>query len=163
MIRIITTFFGAGLLPKAPGTWGSLAALPLGWVLHGLGGPPMLMGAIIIVFFIGLLATHIETRGSEDHDPSSIVIDEVVGMWLALLPLSVGMWMAQEPPWVFPYPGWITAFIAFRFFDIWKPWPVSWADNMHTPLGVMLDDVLAGMLAGGAVIVLAGFYHTAFG
>ncbi len=159
MIRIITTFFGAGLLPKAPGTWGSLAALPFGWVLHGLGGPVLLTIGIIAVFALGIWATALHTKGHADHDPGEIVIDEVVGIWIALLPLSTGMWMMHSPPWAFPYPGWIAAFVFFRLFDIWKPWPVRWADNMHTPLGVMLDDVLAGILAGGALIALAAITH----
>ena len=159
MTRIITTFFGAGLLPKAPGTWGTLAALPVGWVLHGLGGFPLLLAAIILTFVIGLWATKVETQGKDDHDPSSIVIDEVVGIWIALLPLSAGMWMNDQPQLLFPYPGWITAFIFFRLFDIWKPWIVGWADRMHTPLGVMLDDVLAGVLAAVAVTAVAAFSH----
>lgn len=159
MIRIITTFFGAGLLPKAPGTWGSLVALPIGWLLHGLGGPFLLAVAAIFAFVLGLWATKIETQGSDDHDPSSIVIDEVVGIWIALLPLSLGMWMNDQPQWLFPYPGWITAFLAFRLFDIWKPWPVGWADRMHTPMGVMLDDVIAGIMAAIVVVLAAGFYH----
>lgn len=159
MTRIITTFFGAGLLPKAPGTWGTLAALPVGWVLHGLGGFPLLLIATFLAFAIGLWATKVETQGKDDHDPSSIVIDEVVGIWIALLPLSAGMWMNDQPQWLFPYPGWITAFIFFRLFDIWKPWIVGWADRMHTPLGVMLDDVLAGILAAVAVTAVAAFSH----
>ena len=159
MIRIITTFFGAGLLPKAPGTWGTLAALPVGWVLHGLGGFPLLVIATIIAFALGLWATTVETRGKDDHDPSSIVIDEVVGIWIALMPLSAGMWFNDQPQWLFPYPGWITAFIFFRLFDIWKPWIVGWADRMHTPMGVMLDDVLAGALAAIFVTAAAGFAH----
>ena len=159
MISIITTFFGAGLLPKAPGTWGSLAALPVGWVLHGLGGFPLLVVATALAFVVGLWATTVETRGQEDHDPSSIVIDEVVGIWIALMPLSAGMWFTDQPTWLFPYPGWIAAFLFFRLFDIWKPWIVGWADRMHTPMGVMLDDVLAGVLAAAAVAALAGFTH----
>ena len=159
MISIITTFFGAGLLPKAPGTWGSLAALPVGWVLHGLGGFPLLVVATALAFVVGLWATTVETRGQEDHDPSSIVIDEVVGIWIALMPLSAGMWFTDQPTWLFPYPGWIAAFLFFRLFDIWKPWIVGWADRMHTPMGVMLDDVLAGVLAAVAVTALAGFVH----
>ena len=159
MTRIITTFFGAGLLPRAPGTCGTLAALPVGWILHGLGGFPLLLIATVFVFALGWWATKVETQGKDDHDPSSIVIDEVVGIWIALMPLSAGMWFSDQPQWLFPYPGWIAAFIFFRLFDIWKPWIVGWADRMHTPLGVMLDDVLAGILAAVVVSMTAGIAH----
>lgn len=162
MIRLITSFFGAGLLPKAPGTWGSLAAIPAAWALHGLGGPILLAIATIALFALGWWATAEFTKGSDDHDPSEIVIDEVVGMFIALFPLSAGMYMVGAEPWVFPYPGWVAAFLAFRLFDIWKPWPISWADNKETALGVMLDDVLAGMIAGGVVIALALIAHMVF-
>ena len=119
----------------------------------------MLVVATALAFALGLWATTVETRGQDDHDPSSIVIDEVVGIWIALMPLSADMWFNDQPDWLFPYPGWITAFIFFRIFDIWKPWIVGWADRMHTPMGVMLDDVLAGILAAVAVAALAGFTH----
>ena len=69
------------------------------------------------------------------------------------------MWANDQPAWLFPYPGWITAFIFFRLFDIWKPGPVGWADRQHTPLGVILDDVIAGVLASLFVIGGAGIYH----
>ncbi len=159
MIRLITSFFGAGLLPKAPGTWGSLAAIPAAWIIHGLGGPIALAIAALLAFFLGWWATMRFTDGTEDHDPGEIVIDEVVGMFITLFPLSAGMYAVGADPWVFPYPGWVLGFIAFRVFDIWKPFPVSWADNLHTPLGVMLDDVFAGFIAGGCVIAIALVAH----
>lgn len=159
MIRGITSFFGAGLLPVAPGTWGSLAALPAGYLLHYLGGFPLLLAATVLVFALGLWATAKATEGQDDHDPSEIVIDEVVGQWIALMPISAGMWHAGFAPHLFPWPGWVGAFLMFRLFDIWKPWPVSWADNMHTPLGVMLDDVLAGIMAAIVVLGAAVLWH----
>ena len=159
MIRVFSTFFGAGLLPIAPGTWGSLVALPLGFLLHYGGGFPFLLAATIIIFALGLWATDKATAGKEDHDPSEIVIDEVVGQWIALMPLSFGLWHQGFEPSVFPWPGWVGAFVLFRVFDVWKPWPVSWADNMHTPLGVMLDDVLAGIMAAIVVTLAAVVWH----
>ncbi len=84
------TFFGVGHLRPAPGTWGSLAALPFGWALHALGGTLLLLIGIITVFALGWWATALETKGKDDHDPSEIVIDEVAGQWIALLPLSLG-------------------------------------------------------------------------
>ncbi len=156
MTRTIATFFGAGLLPGAPGTWGSLAALPCAWVLHTIGSFPLLLLATILVFLIGLWAAARETAGMDDHDPGEIVIDEVVGQWIALFPVSAGLWLLGAPAGSFPWPGWVLAFLAFRFFDVLKPWPVSVADRSETALGLMMDDVLAGLLA--AVVVVAAAY-----
>ncbi|MEM6696720.1 MAG: phosphatidylglycerophosphatase A, partial [Pseudomonadota bacterium] len=88
--RAISQVFGVGLIKPAPGTWGSLVALPLAYLLHLAGGPVLLVVAIICAFILGLWATATTTRGLEDHDPSEIVIDEVVGQWIALLPVSLG-------------------------------------------------------------------------
>ena len=159
MSRLIATFFGAGLLPGAPGTWGSLAALPVGWLLHWAGGFPLLLLATVLAFLGGYWATARETAGGGNPDPSEIVIDEVVGQWIALFPLSAGLWRAGVAGHVFPYPGWVGAFVMFRLFDIWKPWPVSWADRKHGPMGVMLDDVLAGLMAAVVVAAAAAVAH----
>lgn len=163
MMKFIATFFYVGLIPFAPGTFGSLAAIPFAYGLHWLGGFPLLGVATIGVFAIGLYATGIVTAGSLDHDPSSIVIDEVAGQWIALWPLSAGLWFASVAPQVFPWPGWVGAFVLFRLFDIWKPWPVSWADNMSTPMGVMLDDVIAGVMAAIVVSIAAFISHGVMG
>lgn len=159
MIRLLTTVGYVGLLPKGPGTWGTLAALPIGYILHGLGGPSLLALATIGVFLIGWWAVGKDTQGKDNHDPGEIVIDEVVGLWITLLPVSYGLSHAGVDPWTFPWPGWVAAFVLFRIFDIFKPWPVSRFDAMHTPLGVMLDDVVAGILAGICVMILAVLYH----
>ncbi len=160
MSRAIATLFGVGNLRPAPGTWGSAAAVPLAWGLHGLGGFPLFGAATVGVFFLGWWAIARATAGQADHDPSEIVIDEVAGQWLALWPLSAGLWFAGADPWLFPYPGWVGGFLLFRLFDIWKPGPIGWADRMHTPLGVMLDDVIAGLFAA---IVVAGSAAIAHG
>lgn len=159
MTRAIATVLYVGLLRPAPGTWGSAAAVALAWPIHALGGFPALVFLTFAAFFIGWWATTVETRGKANHDPSEIVIDEVAGQWIALWPLSAGLWHAGVDPWTFPYPGWIGAFVMFRLFDIWKPWPVSWADRQSTPLGVMLDDVLAGIMAAAAVTIAAAISH----
>lgn len=159
MSQIIATFFGVGLLKPAPGTWGSLTAIPVAWLLHGVGGFPLLVIACGVVFVLGWQATLQATKDKADHDPSEIVIDEVVGQWIALLPLSAGLWFAGAAPWVFPYPGWIAAFLLFRLFDIWKPGPVGWADRKNTAMGVMLDDVIAGAMAALGVTLLAAISH----
>ena len=145
-----------GLLRPGPGTWGSLAALPLGYLLHWLGGFPLLLAATALLFALGFWAVRVETAENPAEDPSEFVVDEVVGQWIALFPLSAGLWMMGAPPSLFPWPGWVGGFLMFRLFDIWKPWPVSWADNLHSPLGLMLDDVVAGVMAA-AVVALAAF------
>jgi len=163
MIRAITSVGFVGLIPLAPGTFGSLAALPLGYAIHVLGGFPALLVATVLAAIVGIWAIGVFTAGREDPDLSEIVVDELVGQWIALLPLSGGLWFAGVAPHVFPWPGWVGAFLMFRLFDIWKPGPVGWADRMHSPLGVMLDDVIAGLMAALVVLVAAGISHGLLG
>lgn len=159
---LVATVGGVGNLCPAPGTWGSAVALPVAAVLHLLGGPWLLVIAIIAVFFEGLWATTQVTHWQDDHDPSYVVVDEVVGQWIALLPLSFGA--AYVGVSIFAlWPGWIAAFVLFRLFDIVKRGPVGWADRYHTPLGVMLDDVIAGAMAALCVMLLAGLAHGMLG
>ena len=158
LTTMIGTVFGVGYIRPAPGTWGSLVALPWAWLLHVLGGFPLLLLGVIVAFLKGWWATSKMTAGSDDHDPSEIVIDEVVGQWIALLPLSFAAWNNDIPIHVM-WPGWIAAFALFRLFDIWKPWVIGWADRRGDALGVMLDDVIAGIFAAIGVIVLAGLAH----
>ncbi|QIE42368.1 phosphatidylglycerophosphatase A [Rhodobacteraceae bacterium SC52] len=163
LTRALATVGYVGLLRPAPGTWGSAAAVPLGYALHVAGGFPLLLVATIAVFGLGWWAAHAEERATGSHDASEIVIDEVVGIWIALLPLSGGLWHAGADPWVFPWPGWVGAFFLFRLFDIWKPGPVGWADRLPGPFGVMLDDVIAGVFAAIGVTLAAGFAHGVMG
>lgn len=137
---IIATWFGCGLSPKAPGTIGSLGALPVAWAILFYSGWPWLAVAAVAATVIGILATAAVLRRSAVKDPSFVVIDEVAGQWIALLPAGLD-------PVLF-----IAAFLAFRLFDIWKPWPVSWADRaVPGALGVMLDDLIAGGFAAALV------------
>lgn len=159
MIRAITSFGFVGLSPIAPGTAGSLAALPAGYLLHVAGGFPALLVATLAVFALGLWATARFTAGDVDPDRSEIVIDEVVGQWIALFPLSAGLWFAGADPWLFPWPGWVGAFVMFRLFDIAKPWPINRVDAMNTPMGVMFDDVMAGAFAAAVVTFAAWVAH----
>lgn len=159
MTRLIATFGYVGLVPWAPGTWGSLAALPIAYLIHYFGGFPALLASTCAVVVIGYFATAQEISESDDQDPSEIVIDEVAGQWVALLPLSAGLWFGGATPQIFPWPGWMGAFLLFRLFDIWKPWPVSWADSLHGAMGVMLDDVLAGLMAAVCVAGAAAIAH----
>lgn len=154
----INTIFGIGHLRPAPGTWGSLAAIPLAWALHSLGGFLFLALFTVLAYVIGVQAIKLETKGKSDKDPSEIVIDELVGQWIAFFPVSLGASMMHAPLTAL-WPGWITAFVAFRLFDILKPGPIGKADRRGDALGVMLDDVIAGGFAAGVVIVLAAVAH----
>ena len=160
LAQMIGTIMGVGYIRPAPGTWGSLVALPWAWLLHVIGGLPLLVLAIVVGFFKGWWATAKMTTGQDDHDPSEIVVDAVIGQWIALLPLSYAAW-SMEISILAMWPGWIAAFALFRLFDITKLGPIGWADRMNTPLGVMLDDVIAGLFAALGVLVLAALYHGA--
>lgn len=161
--RLVATVGGIGMLRPAPGTWGSAAALPLGWLLHGLGGFPLLALATLAVAALGWWAATAEERATGAHDGSEIVIDEVAGQWIALWPLSLGLSHAGVDPWLFPWPGWVGAFLAFRLFDIWKPGPIGWADRQPGATGVMLDDLIAGFAAALVVAFAAFIAHGVIG
>ena len=158
MNKLISTFFGVGLLKPAPGTWGSLAALPLFWMTYEIAG---LIGVLLMsaaTFYFGLKATENYSTQTQSHDASEVVIDEVVGQFIALLPVALGatmMGVAIERLW----PGWVAAFVLFRFFDIFKPGIIKRFDKGTTALTVMLDDVFAGIFAAIGVLILAGALH----
>ncbi len=143
---LIATFFGSGLLKPASGTWGTLAALVPG-VLIGLAyGVVGLFIAALLGYIAGHWASTKWIAQSDDKDPSAIVIDEAVGIWVTLM-------AAPLTPL-----GIVVAFGLFRFFDITKPWPVGWADkNFGGATGIMLDDVLAGILAGFMLMAARNF------
>ncbi len=161
MTHLIATFFYVGHLRPAPGTWGSLAALPAAWMIYLLAGPWGLIVGIILSYGLGVWATGVETRGKDNHDPSEIVIDEVCGQWIALLPVAIGAAHAGVAITAL-WPGWIAAFVLFRLFDITKWGPIGWADRMQGPTGVMLDDVIAGIFAAIGVMGLAWLAHVGF-
>ena len=138
--------FGIGLIPEMPGTMGSLAALPLARLLFSLGDWPAVAAAAVVIFAIGWWASAELERHSDTSDPSYIVVDEVAGQ---LIPLIL-----VPPDWLLYALG----FGLFRFFDIVKPWPVSWADReIKGGLGVMFDDVLAGLFAAIVLAVASQF------
>ena len=158
LAEMIGTVGGVGLMRPASGTWGSAAALPLGWVLYQIGGFWLVLMATLVAFGAGWWATIQITRNGTDPDPSRVVIDEVVGQWIALWPVFYGAMFAGVPVTRL-WPGWIVAFVMFRVFDIWKPGPVGRADRRHDPLGVMLDDVIAGVFSAVVVMIMAVAYH----
>lgn len=158
MIKLITTTFGVGYLRPAPGTWGSLAALPLAWSVHEVFGLTGFIVASVIVFSLGWWATAQHTSDSDNHDPSEIVVDEVIGQWIALLPVFIGA-AHMGADTLALWPSWVTAFVGFRLFDITKIGPIGWADRRGDALGVMLDDVIAGIFAALLVMILAALSH----
>jgi phosphatidylglycerophosphatase A len=162
LAELVGTFARIGYMKPAPGTWGSAAAIPVFWALNELGGVSLVVIATIIVCIAGLWATQEMTRGAsagtDEHDPSEIVIDEVAGQWIALLPVAIGAQMMGVESALL-WPGYLAGFILFRLFDIWKPGPVGWADRRGDALGVMLDDIIAGAMAAVGVLLLAGIAH----
>ena len=152
--KLISTFFYVGFLRPAPGTWGSIAGIILAYIL--LISISFLTFCLIVLFtiLIGFWSTkNYIKKNSVKSDPSEVVIDEVIGQWIAILPLgyvlkvdefsSEGLWFV-----------WLWAFVSFRFFDIVKLGLIGWADNLDGAWGILLDDILAGIAAGLTVSVL---------
>ncbi len=145
--RLIASGLGLGWLPAAPGTWASLAALLPAAAIQYAGGPLALAIAMVAAAFLGLWA--IRACGETEDDPGWIVIDEVAGQWLALVPAALD-WRLY-----------VAGFALFRLFDIAKPWPVGWADRaLPGAAGIMVDDLLAGIYAAIGVGALAFFMET---
>jgi phosphatidylglycerophosphatase A len=144
---LIATWFGVGLLPYAPGTWGSLAALPLAWALAAVVGAWGMAAAAALLAVIGWWASEVYVRRSEIDDPGDIVIDEVAAQLLVLAPVA-------SQPWLFPI-----GFLVFRILDIAKPWPASWADRkLGGGAGVMADDLLAAGYGAAIMAALAPLF-----
>jgi phosphatidylglycerophosphatase A len=133
---LIATAFGIGLLPGMPGSWASLAALPCAWLIRSAGGLAAVGIAAFIAFALGWWASARVARASHAADPSYVVVDEVAAQWLVLLGAP------------FDWRWYAVAFLLFRLFDIWKPFPVSWVDrHVKGGIGIMLDDVVAALCA----------------
>jgi phosphatidylglycerophosphatase A len=158
MSNFIATFFYIGHLRPAPGTWGSFAALPAAAIVFAFTGTWIFIALTVALYFLGVWATKLETAGKDNHDPSEIVIDEVVGQWIALMPVLIGANYVGVDLLAL-WPGWIAAFVLFRFFDITKLGPVGWADKRDDAVGVMLDDVIAGVFAAIGVVIFGVLYH----
>jgi phosphatidylglycerophosphatase A len=152
----IATLCGLGRLP-APGTFGALAALPLAWALHAAGGITLMIAVTAAIWVLGWWSSVVYLAGRVE-DPPEVVIDEVAGQLVALWPLSWGLTMAGTEPHVWPWPGWIGGFLLFRFFDIAKPWPVSLA-NHPGAFPLMIDDIVAGLIAGAIMLLGAAVAH----
>ena len=131
----------------APGTWGSIAGVISAYICLQLTNFFAFFFLLIFSILIGFWTTkkYIE-QNPEKSDPSEVVIDEVIGQWIAILPVGYIFQLEQantEKLWIF----WLWAFVSFRFFDIVKLGLVGWADKLGGALGVILDDILAGVAA----------------
>ncbi|MCG8317698.1 MAG: phosphatidylglycerophosphatase A [Pseudomonadales bacterium] len=144
-IHFLAIGLGSGAVPKAPGTWGTIMAVILFLPLSLLALPyyilMVILAALIGIYFCG--------RTSKDwgvHDHGGIVWDEFVGFWITMIAVPVTWY------WV------LLGFLLFRLFDIWKPWPISYLDkHVHGGLGIMLDDIVAGLISLGILHVLLCF------
>ncbi|SIQ86376.1 phosphatidylglycerophosphatase A family protein [Marinobacterium stanieri] len=140
-IHFLAFGLGSGAAPKAPGTFGTLAAVPL-WYLMAQTSLPVYLVLTLAAFVIGIWLCGRTSRDLGVHDHGGIVWDEFVGYWITMIAVPVD--------WIWALLG----FILFRLFDIWKPWPIRPVDRrVHGGLGIMLDDVLAGVFAA---LVLQG-------
>lgn len=143
---IIATLGGAGRLQPASGSWGSLAALALGALWLSFAPPITLLMGAAMAYFIGIWASAEWLKYDSDGDPQAIVIDELVGTWMAL---------SVAPP---SLSGYLAAFLLFRLFDIVKLWPANWIDStIAGPHGIMADDVVAGLWAMAILLLYQHF------
>lgn len=138
--------FGTGLAPKAPGTFGTLPAIPLAalWLMLGL---PLWLNIIfaLLLFLVGIFICDYTEQALRRQDYGGIVWDEIVAMMLILFCIPAG--------WIW----WLAAFVIFRFFDAVKPWPIRWFDaRVHGGFGIMLDDLIAAIFSL-LVLLLAGY------
>ena len=144
-IHFLAFGLGSGLAPKAPGTFGTLAAIPFYLLFQYL--PLWNYGLVLLVSMV--LGIWLCDRTSKDlgvHDHPGIVWDEFVGYWITMFAAPAG-WL-----WV------VIGFVLFRIFDIWKPWPISFLDKkVHGGLGIMIDDVMAGIFALVSLQLIARF------
>jgi phosphatidylglycerophosphatase A len=152
--KLISSFFYVGFIRPAPGTWGSIVGIILAYIVLKIVTFITFCLLLLFVILIGFWSTkkYIE-KNSKKSDPAEVVVDEVIGQWIAVLPIG---YMIQLPE--FNFEGlwfvWAWAFVSFRFFDIVKLGLVGWADNLGGALGVILDDILAGIAAGFTVVVV---------
>ncbi len=145
-IHLLAFGLGSGCAPKAPGTFGTLAAIPFWWLL--LQDVPLIPYICVLIagFAFGVYLCEQTSKDLGVHDHGGIVWDEWIGLWITYLALPSGI------EWI------IIGFALFRFFDIIKPWPIKWLDQkVHGGFGIMIDDVLAGIFALICVQVLAYF------
>ena len=144
--HLIAFGFGAGLMPKAPGTWGTFVGIPFYFLALRFGGTPAVLVCAMVLFGIGIWASSVTGRALGVADHGGIVIDEIAAFVLVLALTPTGwLWLA-------------TAFVLFRIFDIVKPWPISYFDRtLKGGFGVMFDDFLAAIGAIAILLLLRSF------
>lgn len=141
-VHFLAFGFGSGLSPKAPGTMGTLAALPLWYLLAQLPLAGYIAG-LLLVIAVGPYLCGKTARDLGVHDHGGIVWDEIAGFLLTMLLVPVSIWTA------------LIGFALFRLFDIVKPWPIGWLDkHVHGGTGIMLDDLVAALYAGVCIQAL---------
>ena len=153
--HFIALGFGAGLAPKAPGTAGTLVALPIFWVMYGFGGSVLVGMTALILFGVGIWASEHTGRAIGVSDHGGIVIDEIAAFLLVLAFVPGG---PNQLAWM------VLAFVAFRVFDIAKPWPIGLADRtIKGGFGVMFDDLLVALFSIALILGLRAlmFQHLA--
>ena len=145
----ISTWFGCGRSPAAPGTVGSAAAVLIAIVLHRYAGlqPWHFLLLAALLFGPAVWASTISAAAANLKDPGFVVVDEVVGQWIALAGAHALNWVA-----------FLAAFALFRLFDIWKPPPARQLEALPGGLGINADDVMAGVYAA-LVLLLAGWFN----
>ncbi|MCS0436861.1 phosphatidylglycerophosphatase A [Vibrio diabolicus] len=149
--HLLATGFGSGLSPFIPGTMGTLAAVPFFLLLAQLPFTAYVI-VVLISCVIGIQICQVTSADMKVHDHGSIVWDEFAGFWITMsivpalnIPLTEWKWL-------------LTGFILFRFFDMVKPWPIGWLDKrVHGGLGIMVDDIVAGVMAGVALFLVAKY------
>ena len=142
-LHLLALGFGSGLSPKAPGTAGTLMAIPLYLLLEPLSWP-IYLAIVVVTGLVGIALCDLSAKRLGVHDHPGIVWDEFVGYWITMF-LAPSGWL-----WI------VIGFVLFRIFDILKPWPISWLDrHVSGGLGIMIDDILAGLFAFG---VMQGIY-----
>ena len=142
LAALLSTLFGIGRAPVS-GTVASAVALPFAWIIMAHGNGAVLLVASLIALGVGIWSCDVYVRATGRDDPSECVIDELAGQWLACAFAPLSLW------------GFALAFILFRLFDIAKPWPISAAERLPGGVGVMMDDMLAGLVAGLLVLLAA--------
>ena len=144
--HLIAFGFGAGLIPRAPGTWGTLVAIPFYFLALLLGGTPAVLACALGFFIVGIWASGVTGRNLGVADHGGIVVDEIAAFVLVLAFTPTGlMWL-------------LVAFLLFRFFDIVKPWPISYFDRtLKGGFGVMFDDLLAALGAIALLLILRSY------
>jgi phosphatidylglycerophosphatase A len=150
---LIATWFGCGYAPKAPGTAGSLAALVIAVALNYLGyGRGTLLLLAVLLLAPGIWSAGVVARETNKPDPQIVVVDEVIGQWITLAGAATFNWKT-----------WLAALVLFRLLDMWKPAPARQLEHLHGGLGIVADDVMAGLYGALGIFVLDRLHLFTYG